>query len=495
MLSLVNSINVEILEDVAEYAIDSALTEGVLFRCAQSPKSSSTSVQFAPFSLFPSPIPHDLYKQAVTVQRDFNVLINAVSKDEEFLHETLKDTVAVDNFTYRLYGIFRAAGGQRASQKAALGIHRSDYMIDVSTASPSLKQIEINTIASSFGGLSSRLANVHKRVLARCNQVHGTHYEVSKVPSNDVPGELAEGYISAHSLYKDHRSSEGQVTPAKCAILFVIDEGRNTFDQRLLEIAIQDHSNGQVPVLRKTLKQVHEQGRLDEETNLLYLGNFEVSVAYFRVGYDPSDYPSDLEWEARLKIEKSRAVKCPSIAYHLLTAKKFQQALAAPGVLERFLDDAEAVKRVRSTFVGLYGLDDSVAGNEAIMNARRRPDQFVLKPQREGGANNFYGSEILTMLDKICSEDNGKERAAFILMDRISPMPHQNIQLRPGQEKVDLKVEEMASELGIFGVFLTTGSEVLMNKTGGHLLRTKQSYKDEGGVCAGFAGIDSPYFV
>ncbi|KAF3588045.1 hypothetical protein F2Q69_00029748 [Brassica cretica] len=46
-------------------------------------------------------------------------------------------------------------------------------------------------------------------------------------------------------------------------------------------------------------------------------------------------FPSESEWNARLLIEQSSAVKCPSIAYQLAGTKKIQQELAKPGVLER----------------------------------------------------------------------------------------------------------------------------------------------------------------
>jgi len=52
------------------------------------------------------------------------------------------------------------------------------------------------------------------------------------------------------------------------------------------------------------------------------VGEREVSVCYFRAGYTPDDYPTAAEWEARRMIEKSWAVKCPSIGYHLAGAKK-----------------------------------------------------------------------------------------------------------------------------------------------------------------------------
>lgn len=47
-------------------------------------------------------------------------------------------------------------------QSVFLGINRSDYMFDCEAdGTPALKQIEINTIAASFGGLTSRTPAVH----------------------------------------------------------------------------------------------------------------------------------------------------------------------------------------------------------------------------------------------------------------------------------------------------------------------------------------------
>lgn len=39
------------------------------------------------------------------------------------------------------------------------------------------------------------------------------------------------------------------------------------------------------------------------------------------------------------------------------------------------------------------------------------------------------------------------------------------------------------------------GSSVVENRQCGHLLRTKTVGTNEGGVAAGFAGIDSPYLI
>lgn len=48
-------------------------------------------------------------------------------------------------------------------QTVFLGINRSDYMFDCGLdGTAALRQIEINTIAASFGGLTSRTADVHR---------------------------------------------------------------------------------------------------------------------------------------------------------------------------------------------------------------------------------------------------------------------------------------------------------------------------------------------
>ncbi len=56
-------------------------------------------------------------------------------------------------------------------------------------------------------------------------------------------------------------------------------------------------------------------------------------------------------------LERSRAIMCPSAGYHLAGTKKVQQVLAQPGIVERFISDPEAAKRIRNTFAGQYSLD------------------------------------------------------------------------------------------------------------------------------------------
>jgi hypothetical protein len=60
---------------------------------------------------------------------------------------------------------------------------------------------------------------------------------------------------------------------------------------------------------------------------------FQIAVIYYRCGYHPDQYPSEREWDARLMMERSLAIKSPSIQYHLAGTKKVQQELANPGTV------------------------------------------------------------------------------------------------------------------------------------------------------------------
>jgi len=83
-------------------------------------------------------------------------------------------------------------------------------------------------------------------------------------------------------------------------------------------------------------------------------------VIYFRAGYTPDHYPSEREWGARLLLERSLAIKSPSINYHLAGTKKVQQELASPGILEKYISDPIQVDAMKEIFTGLYSLDNVI---------------------------------------------------------------------------------------------------------------------------------------
>lgn len=82
--------------------------------------------------------------------------------------------------------------------------------------------------------------------------------------------------------------------------------------------------------------QIEASGVLGEDGTLtVEAGGAEVAVVYFRAGYAPNDYFGRAEWDARLKLERSTAIKSPSIGYHLAGTKKVQQVLAQEGQVRK----------------------------------------------------------------------------------------------------------------------------------------------------------------
>uniref|UniRef100_A0AAV2LWD0 Glutathione synthetase n=1 Tax=Knipowitschia caucasica TaxID=637954 RepID=A0AAV2LWD0_KNICA len=432
--------------------------------------NSAELLTYAPFTLFPTPVPKAVFRQAVDVQIHYNSLVDKISQSSDFLEEALASTIEVDEFTSRLFKIHKQILEEGRSQSVVLGLNRSDYMLDQrDDGSSALKQIEINTISASFGGLSAGVVNVHKHIL----KVAGRMEDSMAILDNNPGAGLARAIAKAKELYGSERA---------VVLILVSDDEQNIYDQRYIELELMKLN---VRTIRRTFEDVCVRGSLDEDKRL-FVDDMEVAVVYFRNGYVPQQYKSQQDWDTRLMLERSHAIKCPNIATHLTGTKKVQQVLAQPGVLERFFPtELHVVDQIRATFTGLYTLDMGPEGDKTVAMAIQDPERYVLKPQREGGGNNIYGAEIC----KVLQEAKGSERTAYILMDMIKPTSSHNYLLR---RDGPLTVSNCLSELGVFGAYVRQGSTMVMNEQVGHLLRTKSSVHADGGVAAGVAVLDNP---
>uniref|UniRef100_A0A7C9D973 Glutathione synthetase n=1 Tax=Opuntia streptacantha TaxID=393608 RepID=A0A7C9D973_OPUST len=424
----------------------------------------------APVSLLPVPFPASHWRQACELAPIFNELFDRVSLDAKFLQDSLSRTRKVDEFTSRLLDIHSKMIDMNKKEDIRLGLHRSDYMLDAQTKL--LLQIEFNTISSSFPGLSCLVSELHRNLLDK----YGSHLGLNSkmVPENFAVHQFAKALTKAWEEFNN---------PRAVVLVVVQPEERNMYDQHWLSAILREKHG--VTSIRKTLAEIEAEAKLLPDGTLV-LGEEAVAVVYFRAGYAPSDYPSDSEWRARLVMEQSSAVKCPSIAYHLAGTKKIQQELAKPNVLERFLDNKEDIAKLRRCFAGLWSLDDS----KVISDAIEKPELYVMKPQREGGGNNIYGNDVRDALQRI-QKGGTEEDAAYILMQRIFPTVFPALLVREGICHKDLAV----SELGIYGAYLRSKDKILMNEQSGYLMRTKVSSSNEGGVAAGFAVLDSLYLT
>ncbi|KAF2796320.1 glutathione synthase [Melanomma pulvis-pyrius CBS 109.77] len=453
----------------------------------------------APVTLFPSLFPRVCFEEGLGIQKAYNKLYSAIARDEKWLQGIVEELIDIDEFTGKLWQTHLAVKKEGYVQDLSLGLFRSDYMVHIdpssSNSSPGLKQVEFNTIASSFGGLSSRVSTLHKYLLAvgAYPASATTMIKADALRQSKSASSLAHGLAAAHKAYGLSRTKR-----PLCVLFIVQDPERNVFDQRHLEYALLEECG--VRSFRLPFQETLLHTSQDSDRTLLYTPpsssstTYEVTTIYFRAGYSPDDYPREDEWNARLHLEKSRAIKCPSILTHLAGCKKVQQVLATPHSphLKRFLPDESVASRVLATFAPIYPLDESEAGKEAKKLAADPVSavRYVLKPQREGGGNNIYRKSIPPFLESLPAA----QCPAYILMEMIEPPPLRNAILRNGE----LHKGGVIGELGVYGVCLwKNGSdggdtgEILQNFEAGYLLRTKGDQSEEGGVAAGFGAVDS----
>lgn len=323
---------------LVEDAVSFATSHGLSMTDATDPSRFT----HAPMTLLPALYPPAAFKKAEDVAELYNTLVDKIARDETWLVETLENVLEGDAFTRELVKIFKEAKARGVSQEWCLGLNRSDYMLNSLNADKfQLLQVELNTISSSFGALSTRVTAMHRYTLSVAFRQYKdqlcSYYNLdpatttldrllAAVPNNAALENLSAALAEALKCFNETTNSSSDT------VLFVVQAGeRNVFDQRALEHELfQSHG---VYVLRRTLEQIHTEGTLatDENTPFLSIAGRVIGVVYFRAGYTPNDYPTQAQWDGRSKIEFSNAIKCPSISYHLTGTKKVQQKLAAKG--------------------------------------------------------------------------------------------------------------------------------------------------------------------
>ncbi|KAF3063786.1 Glutathione synthetase [Daldinia childiae] len=493
-------------ERLTEVVKDWALANGLTVRpppavIAAEADPAGILATAVPVTLFPSPFPQVCFDQGITVQKAYNELYASISQDEEFLSQVVKEIGDSDDFITELWKVHLRVKQEGYVQHKSLGLFRSDYMVhqDRNGSSLQIKQVEFNTIASSFGGLSSQTSLLHKYLssaeypLLENSIARGT----LQLPENGSAAGLASGIRQAFIKYGPPSTSY-----QKCVIFLVQGGERNIFDQRHLEYELQKSEEPQIPVFRLPFSEILQHTTLAEGTGrqLLYgppqlpSHTFEVAVIYMRSGYGPSDYPDQSAWEARYHLERSAAIKCPTVLTQVAGTKKVQQILATPetpsnpSILPLYIyKESASISDLANTFTNIYPLDKTEAGLQArkIAVDPELCKGYVLKPQREGGGNNIYRSAIPPFLKSVPES----HWPSYILMELITPPPVKNTILRNGK----LEHGGVICELGIYGTCIwdQQSKAILHNERAGYLLRTKGDQSEEGGVAAGFGCMDS----
>mmetsp|Transcript_40554 Transcript_40554/g.87497 ORF Transcript_40554/g.87497 Transcript_40554/m.87497 type:complete len:737 (+) Transcript_40554:3-2213(+) len=337
--------------------------------------------------------------------------------------------------------------------------------------------------------MTGQLSKLHREGLRSC--LMGDLDERQGAPlTPNAPGEdYATALVAAHRDYclqfvpQELRKNHGSRNePQVCFYCF--DADHLELDQRHIQSSLDELD---VPSFFAFLDSKLELKRGDGEGagagGALFIDGIEASVVYFHSTFSPSHFPNEESYERRSTIELSRAVKVPSLLGFLAGTKKVQELLSNPETLRNFLTEEEA-HACSKVFAQQWDPSRAEAA-EAVAAALRAPTEWVLKPQREGGGNNFYGQELV---EKLIA---GEGLAQYVLMSKISADPMSSWLFRGATATR----AQTSSELGIFTSHLMRGDEEVLSSVGGAMFRTKAADLDEGGVCAGFGVIDTPFVV
>lgn len=509
------------LDALITEAKDWQLTHGSLLKLVLREQENTVPAVPIGVALFPTLFPRRLFAEAADLQQCFNQLYMAIAEDDAWLEQALGSLIESDHLVKTLWRIHCQVRSEGFAQTLNLGVFRSDYMLHCplnsdgdqpSLVAAELKQVEVNTVSVAGGTHGNLVANMQRAFATRgiYEDLAGASCDPLTLPINETIQSIVDALEKGHRSYDSLQGAEltGIGSRGPCVIFLVQPYNVNICDERPLEYALWERG---IPTFRVIFGK-NDQLRVDASRKLLYYppeqvtsNPWEVSVVYIRAGYDSSEY-DEHGTRMRLDIERSCAIKCPPITCHLATLKAVQQALTAPGAVERFLP-AEQAARVRTTFMPMYLLDDSVHGKEARALAvdPELAASFVLKPSLEGGGHNVYRSEISAFLAQTPEE----RWHDYILMEMISSPPLENILLSPA----GLYRGPVISELGIFGACLWRRSEepshsttatspsehkvppsldIISNENAGWSLKTKSKDVNEMSVVKGFGCFDSP---
>jgi len=412
----------------------------------------------APFSLTPYQLPSSLISQLQIHTQWSSLLFWKVAQNSDFLREILEPTAKVDEFVRFLLSLIP----NEKRQDQQLLINRNDFLFErKENGELQPLQVEFNTISASFAHLSGRVTALHQQL-----------QQENILKAAPLPHDAIAGFASG---IKETIENLGWQDAA--LLMLVQPKERNWFDQMGLFAALSQRG---VKVVRATLAEVHQKGKL--KNGDLWVGPQRIGVVYFRAGYAPGDLPDEDSRSARRMLEASSAVLVPEASMQLAGTKKIQQVLADSSILSEFVPESVA-DQLKAYFAMMFGLEEEVEGRPAREFLAENAEQFVLKPQREGGGNNVYGAEIRDFLTSLpTSEDR-----AWIAMKRIEAETAESLLVVQEQAQSHQSI----SELGIFGLLRAQSGDLRINMPVGHLVRTKASNVNEGGVVAGYACLNS----
>ena len=334
-------------------------------------------------------------------------------------------------------------------------------------------QIEYNTIATSLGSIEDGVSKSLTEISKQLNL--GWHLGASQIYETNNTQMYADGLLETFRAYGN---------PDAVIFAIVATEEVNLYDIGAHEAYLAAQG---VKVFKVTFEELIDCHSYDADTGKVSLYGREGAVFYLRHGYQPAHYNEEI-WEMRSRLECSKAIVIPSVNSHLIGSKFLQGVLNKKAEILRFGFTDQEADSLLENFATIKVLEDFPNGTKEEMisfmeKSATGADNFVLKPQSEGGGNNHYGEEVLEKIKEFDTET----LKSYILMERIWPGVATGIFF----DGADISLDQVISEFGVYSWFLGDDEKICKEGSGDILLRSKLKDTTEGGVNTGYSYIDS----
>ena len=157
----------------------------------------------------------------------------------------------------------------------------------------------------------------------------------------------------------------------------------------------------------------------------------------------------------------SKATCIPDISHEIVNMKVIQCKLSKPKVIRQFLSEEEA-QLVESSLVETHHLHEvsEQLFQQLAKKIREDPEEWIIKQNREGGSNNFFGRDILPVLKSTPKE----QMKGYILQKKIKSPFYDNFSITADYQLVKTRAN---FELGRFCITsLINGEEELRSDCG-----------------------------
>ena len=486
----------ERLDHLLSQIKDYQITHGFLLKGVRLEQRTTVPCRPVNVSILPTPFPRDLFEDAMDLQDLYTDLYIRASSDPEWLYAVLDPLLKPGSVVKALWDIWIQVQQTGVVQDVVCGIFRSDYMLHhTSRNGPvALKQVEMNTLCIAGACHAERASDLHSHLkrmkdLASIRQqrpASQVRQDEGSLPLNDNMLTLISALKAAHDTYTPS-------TPhPTCVLMPVQPTNFNIADERPLEYGLWDES---IPCYRCDWPDIISQTTLTPDRSLLFQRfdlTFEVSLVYYRAGYEAHEYATPSGISTRLRLELSRAIKCPDVLTHLTTFKSVQAALTHHSALAYLDISPDDQARLAETFMPMFSLADP--GCLKLVQNTPEIGDWILKPNLEGGGHNIHGPSIPAFISDLPQSSY----ADYTLMQRIRPPEQKGVLMLPDQ----VYQGPVISELGVIGTCLWRRNaeekgvrEVLRKETAGWTFKTKPAGVDEMSVVKGYGCFDCPLLV